>query len=88
MSTTPTFSTQLVGRTEKTLNAILARLLAGTGLTEPQWVTLTLAVRSGGTIDPPLGGYIVALGVAYADMVYPEPSVVCANWEPPGGVEQ
>ena len=54
MSTTPTFSTQLIGRTEKTLNAILARLLAGTGLTEPQWVTLTLAVRSGGTIDLPV----------------------------------
>jgi hypothetical protein len=52
MSTSPTFSTQLIGQTEKTLDAILDRLLAGTGLTEPQWVTLTLAVRSGGTLDP------------------------------------
>jgi DNA-binding MarR family transcriptional regulator len=51
MSTSPTFSTQLIGQTEKTLNAILGRLLAGTGLTEPQWVTLTLAVRSSGTAD-------------------------------------
>ena len=51
MSTTPTFSTQLIGRTEKTLNAILDRLLGGTGLTEPQWVTLSIAVMSGGTID-------------------------------------
>ncbi|HET6870806.1 MAG TPA: hypothetical protein VFH80_33150 [Solirubrobacteraceae bacterium] len=51
MSTTPTFSTQLIGQTEKTLNAILDRLLAGTGLTEPQWVTLTVAVMSGGSID-------------------------------------
>ncbi len=47
MSTTPTFSTQLIGQTEKTLNAILGRLLAPTGLTEPQWVTLTVAVASG-----------------------------------------
>jgi hypothetical protein len=44
MSTTPTFSTQLTGQTEKTLNVILGRLLAGTGLDETQWVTLTLAV--------------------------------------------
>ncbi len=44
MSTTPAFSTQLIGQTEKTLNAILGRLLAPTGLTEPQWVTLTVAV--------------------------------------------
>ncbi len=51
MSTSPTFSAQLIGQTEKTLNAILDRLLAGTGLTEPQWVTLTLAVRTGGTAD-------------------------------------
>lgn len=29
----------------------LDRQLAGTGLTEPQWVTLTLTVASGGTVD-------------------------------------
>jgi DNA-binding MarR family transcriptional regulator len=51
MSTTPAFSTQLIGQTEKTLNAILGRLLAPTGLNEPQWVTLTVAVASGGPID-------------------------------------
>jgi hypothetical protein len=51
MSTTPTFSTQLIGQTEKTLNAILDRLLAGTGLNEPQWVTLTVAVMSGESPD-------------------------------------
>jgi DNA-binding MarR family transcriptional regulator len=50
-ATTPTFGTQLIGQTEKTLDAILARLLAPTGLTEPQWVTLTVAVMSGGSID-------------------------------------
>jgi hypothetical protein len=51
MSTTPTFSAPVLGQTEKALNAILDRQLAGTGLSEPQWVTLTLTVASGGTVD-------------------------------------
>jgi DNA-binding MarR family transcriptional regulator len=51
MSTSPTFGTPVIGQTEKALNAILNRQLAGTGLTEPQWVTLTLTIMSGGTID-------------------------------------
>lgn len=53
MSTTPTFGTPVIGQTEKALNAILDRQLAGTGLTEPQWVTLTLTLTgvSGGTVD-------------------------------------
>jgi hypothetical protein len=51
MSTTPTFSAQLLGQTEKAANAILDRLLAGPGLTEPQWITLTITVMSGGTVD-------------------------------------
>jgi hypothetical protein len=50
-STTPTFGAQVLGQTEKALNAVLDRQLAGTGLTEPQWVTLTLTVVSGGTVD-------------------------------------
>lgn len=37
------FGPQLIGRTEKALNALLDRELSGTGLTEPQWVALTLA---------------------------------------------
>jgi DNA-binding MarR family transcriptional regulator len=49
--TTPTFGTPVIGQTEKALDAILERQLAGTGLTEPQWVTLTLTVASGGTVD-------------------------------------
>src|SRR5215475_2217126 len=49
MSTYPVLSTRVIGQAEKTLNAILAQQLAGTGLTEPQWVILTLAVTSGGT---------------------------------------
>jgi DNA-binding MarR family transcriptional regulator len=50
MSSTLEFGTQLIGQTEKTLNAILGRLLAGTDITEPQWVTLTVAVMSGGSV--------------------------------------
>jgi hypothetical protein len=37
------FGPQLIGETEKTLNALLRRSLDDTGLTEPQWVTLRLA---------------------------------------------
>jgi hypothetical protein len=47
----PTFSTRVIGQAEKTLNAILGRQLVETGLTEPQWVILTLAVTDGGTAD-------------------------------------
>jgi Helix-turn-helix family len=39
------FGPQLIGETEKTLNALLRRFLEPTGLTEPQWVTLRLADR-------------------------------------------
>lgn len=39
---------QLIGQTEKAMNAILVRLLAG-AVTEPQWVTLVLAARSAGS---------------------------------------
>jgi hypothetical protein len=42
--TTPAFTTQLIGQTEEALNAILARLLADTAVTEPQWVTLQVAL--------------------------------------------
>jgi hypothetical protein len=52
MSTYPALSPRVIGQAEKTLNAILTRQLAGTGLTEPQWVILTLAVTSGGTAGP------------------------------------
>jgi DNA-binding MarR family transcriptional regulator len=51
MSTTPTFGTPVIGQTEKALNAILGRQLAGTGLSEPQWVTLTMTLAGGGTVD-------------------------------------
>jgi hypothetical protein len=51
MSTSTPFGAQLLGQTEKTLNAILDRELAGTGLTEPEWVTLVLTVAIGEAID-------------------------------------
>ncbi|MFD0885084.1 hypothetical protein ACFQ08_11060 [Streptosporangium algeriense] len=51
MAPTLPFGTALIGQTEKALNAILERQLDGTGVTEPQWVTLTLTSVSGGTID-------------------------------------
>jgi hypothetical protein len=40
---TATFGPQLVGQTEKTLQALLRQALADTGLSERQWVTLRLA---------------------------------------------
>jgi DNA-binding MarR family transcriptional regulator len=49
MSTTSmNFGTRVLGQTEKALNAILDRELAGTGLTEPQWIALTLTLTAGG----------------------------------------
>jgi DNA-binding MarR family transcriptional regulator len=47
----PTFGTPILGQTEKALNAILGRQLAGTGLTEPQWVILTMTAAGGGPVD-------------------------------------
>jgi hypothetical protein len=45
------FGPQLIGETEKTLNALLRRFLVGTGLTEPQWVALRLAGALDGSVD-------------------------------------
>ena len=50
MPTYPTLTPRVIGQAEKTLNAILARQLVGTGLAEPDWVILTLAATSG---EPP-----------------------------------
>src|ERR1700683_3201409 len=41
---------QLIGQTEKAMNAILDRLIAD-AVTEPQWVTLVVTARSGGPAD-------------------------------------
>jgi DNA-binding MarR family transcriptional regulator len=51
MSATSAFTPRLIGETEKTLNAILDRHLAEADLTEQHWITLTLAVISGGSMD-------------------------------------
>lgn len=42
------FGPQLIGQTEKSLNAILVGVLDATGLSEPHWVTLRLAAQQGG----------------------------------------
>jgi hypothetical protein len=51
MSASEAFDAQLLGQTEKACNALLDRLLAGPGLTEPQWIALRLTVMSGGAVD-------------------------------------
>jgi hypothetical protein len=51
MSANATFDAQLLGQTEKACNAILERLLMGSGLTEPLWIALRLTVMSGGAVD-------------------------------------
>jgi hypothetical protein len=61
--TTP-FGPQLIGETEKTLNALLIRHLDGTGLTEPHWVTLRVAAMVDGTVDAD------GLAVAVADRAH------------------
>jgi len=45
MNSTASFQ-RLIGQTEKTLNAILVRLLAG-AVSEPEWVALVLVAGSG-----------------------------------------
>jgi len=57
--TTP-FGPQLIGETEKTLNALLRRFLHGTGLTEPEWVTLRVADQ----LDGRVGAHGLAAAIA------------------------
>jgi hypothetical protein len=45
------FGPQLIGETEKTLNALLRRCLQDTGLTEPEWVTLRVAGQLEGRVS-------------------------------------
>ncbi len=51
MSTTPAFSTQVIGQAENALGALMNRVLAPTGGTFRQWVALNLTAASGGAID-------------------------------------
>jgi DNA-binding MarR family transcriptional regulator len=48
MASDTTFTPQVLGETEKALNAILDRQLKATGLTEHQWIALRLTVTAGG----------------------------------------
>jgi DNA-binding MarR family transcriptional regulator len=50
MATEITFTPQVLGETEKALNAILLRELSAHGLTEHQWITLQLTIAAGGTV--------------------------------------
>ena len=45
------FGPVLLGQTEKTLQALLRHTLTGTGLSEPEWVTLRLATMVDGQVD-------------------------------------
>jgi hypothetical protein len=47
---TASFGPQLLGETEKALNALLRRSLAGSGLDEEQWVTLRVASQHDGPV--------------------------------------
>jgi hypothetical protein len=50
MATETTFTPQVLGETEKALNAILIRELTANGLTEHQWIALQLTAAAGGTL--------------------------------------
>lgn len=50
MATEITFTPQVLGETEKALNAILLRELAAVGLTEHQWIAMQLTTAAGGTL--------------------------------------
>jgi hypothetical protein len=69
MATDTTFTPQVLGETEKALNAILDRQLAATGLTEHQWITLRLTMTAGGEIarEQLVGRLAGALKVGAAD---------------------
>jgi hypothetical protein len=56
---TTRFGPQLIGETEKTLNAMLRRALEGSGLSEPQWVTLRIADQLDAVDGPSLAAAVV-----------------------------
>ena len=51
MNDVTAFDQQLIGQTEKTMNAILGRLLGSTGVSEPEWVTLVLSAAGHGSAN-------------------------------------
>lgn len=50
MATEITFTPQVLGETEKALNAILLRELSASALTEHQWIAMQLTIAAGGTL--------------------------------------
>lgn len=64
------FGPQLIGETEKTLNALLHRFLEGTGLTEPHWVTMRLADRDAVSADSHGTDHTEQLVAAVADRAH------------------
>ncbi|MCU1486616.1 MAG: MarR family transcriptional regulator [Actinomycetia bacterium] len=67
MTTTIPFGPQLVGETEKTLNALLRVALQGTGLTEAQWVALRVAALTGGSTSAEELALVVGDRAHFAD---------------------
>ena len=63
------FGPQLIGETEKTLNAVLHQCLRGTGLTESQWVVMRIAVQMDAVADAAHLASAVADRVHLADSV-------------------
>lgn len=61
------FGPVLVGQTEKTLQALLRHTLTGTGLDEPEWVTLRIANMVDGQVDRPGLISVVADRAKFAD---------------------
>ncbi|KAA2265356.1 hypothetical protein F0L68_04580 [Solihabitans fulvus] len=51
MTTTPTVNPQIIGQAENAHKPLMARVLAPTGLTFHQWVTLNLTAANGGTVE-------------------------------------
>jgi DNA-binding MarR family transcriptional regulator len=52
MSTEVPFGPQLLGQVEKSLGALLGRMLAGSGITEAEWVTLSVLMASDLPLPP------------------------------------
>jgi hypothetical protein len=61
-TTTPDlpFGAQLIGRTEKSLDAVLKNILVGTGLSEPEYVALRVCSDRSGEQRPDLTAHLAA----------------------------
>jgi hypothetical protein len=57
VSTAQSLNPQILGRAENAHRALLVRILAGTGVSYPEWVALSLVAMSGDSVD---NGHLVA----------------------------